>query len=159
MLQLVCKLVSVFILLMNICMLNIKEVTWWERHNTISHMTTLELVSAGRYLQYNRWLWQVKHWSAFFKCILFKGYRGRWYLWLQKDLQPQTMISLSLCKHFPAEFVVSITNFGSDWISSLGSFINFGQSRYQNAKDYPKCAHACVWQVIKAGLMGSWVNL
>lgn len=159
MLQLVCKLVSVFILLMNICMLNIKEVTWWERHNTISHMTTLELVSAGRYLQYNRWLWQVKHWSAFFKCILFKGYRGRWYLWLQKDLQPQTMISLSLCKHFPAEFVVSITNFGSDWISSLGSFINFGQSRYQNEKDYPKCAHACVWHVIKAGLMGSWVNL
>lgn len=155
MLQLVCKLVSVFILLMNICMLNIKEVTWWERHNTIS----LELVSAGRYLQYNWWLWQVKHWSAFFKCILFKGYRGRWYLWLQKDLQPQTMISLSLCKHFPAEFVVSITNFGSDWISSLGSFINFGQSRYQNEKDYPKCAHACVWQVIKAGLMGSWVNL
>lgn len=155
MLQLVCKLVSVFILLMNICMLNIKEVTWWERHNTIS----LELVSAGRYLQYNWWLWQVKHWSAFFKCILFKGYRGRWYLWLQKDLQPQTMISLSLCKHFPAEFVVSITNFGSDWISSLGSFINFGQSRYQNEKDCPKCAHACVWQVIKAGLMGSWVNL
>lgn len=155
MLQLVCKLVSVFILLMNICMLNIKEVTWWERHNTIS----LELVSAGRYLQYNWWLWQVKHWSAFFKCILFKGYRGRWYLWLQKDLQPQTMISLNLCKHFPAEFVVSITNFGSDWISSLGSFINFGQSRYQNEKDYPKCAHACVWQVIKAGLMGSWVNL
>lgn len=137
MLQLVCKLVSVFILLMNICMLNIKEVTWWERHNTIS----LELVSAGRYLQYNRWLWQVKHWSAFFKCILFKGYRGRWYLWLQKDLQPQTMISLSLCKHFPAEFVVSITNFGSDWISSLGSFINFGQSRYQNDK---MCSCLCL---------------